>query len=308
MWSPSSRALGPLSFFLVGCWTVAASGAPPSSSSPLTIACDEPCGEPRPPVLAAAPRLSDGFLLMTAGARVNRSGADGSPAAWGGGVVLATYGYTNEALFPLRSFRGRSVFAPGGGATGFDGELVYDLAAGHRISFGEHHGVFGRVGFDAEALRGRVYFSKVELPQVQLGYQVLNANKLHVELAARGGFVLIGRENVVESSRRPLGGSVSWGGYATFGLEFLRFELEADRYEAHASEPKTPVYAFRGSLCGLPAFLMLCADARHFRGDQQLDAGGTRDRSAWYGALTVSYVIPLPGQERSPGAVPDEKR
>jgi len=305
---PSTPALGLLSFLLAGCWTVAASAAPPQAGGGLTLACEEPCNEPRPPVLAVAPRLSDGFLLITAGARVNRSGADGEPSAWGGGITFVTHGYTNEALFPLQSFRGRSVFSLGGGETGFDGELVYDLALGHRISFGKHHGVFGRVGFVAEALRGRVYFSKVELPQVQLGYQVLNANELHAELGARGGLVLVGRENVVDSSRRPLGGSVSWGGYAAFGLEFLRFELEVDRYEAQASEPKTPVYAARGSLCGLPSFLMLCADARHFRGDQQLDAGGTADRSAWYGALTVSYVFPLPGQEGSPGAVPDEKR
>ncbi len=241
---------------------------------------------------------------MTVGGRGSYSSANGEPDALGGGLYFVTHGYTSSSSIPLRAARARAVISPGVGEAGFDGEFVYDLAVGHRLSLGDQHGPFIRGGFVAEALRSRVLATKVELPQLQAGYQFMDRNKLHAELGARGGLVLIGRQNITNSSRRPLGGSISWGGYAAAGIEVLRAEVEVNRYEAHTSAPETPVYAIKGQLCALPQPLMICGDVRHYRGDQQLDAGGEGFRTGWYGAATVSWQIPL-AHRGGAGAVPE---
>src|SRR5690606_31617268 len=128
------------------------------------------------------------------------------------------------------------------------------------------HGPFSRIGGRAQLFGNEeLYASLVELPELQLGYQLLRKN-LHVELAARGGAVLVGRYSP-DDARRPLGKAFEWGGLLSLRVDAIHLDVEFMRIEARASDPDTPVDVLSGMLCGAAFPLGVCFDARRYSGD-----------------------------------------
>ncbi|MEO6420952.1 MAG: hypothetical protein ABIP39_16185, partial [Polyangiaceae bacterium] len=163
--------------------------------------------------------------------------------------------------------RTSSAFAIGGGSGAVEGGLSADLAIGYRATIARHQGPLVRVGLGGElGGNSKLYFSRLELPQVQLGYQYVDGGTVF-ELAARGGPILAGRYNTGDSGVRTLGASFEWGGYAAAHSRFGRVDVSMMRVQAE-SAPGTPVDIVRGSICAyVAATVALCADGNVFRGD-----------------------------------------
>lgn len=187
--------------------------------------------------------------------------------------------------------RTSSFFALGGGSGAVEGGLGADLAVGYRAAIAPHQGPFVRIGIGGELVgNNKLYFSRLELPQLQLGYQYVRGPTVF-ELAARGGPILAGRYNTGDSASRTLGASFEWGGYAAAHSRFGRVDVTMMRIEAQ-SAPGTPVDVARGSVCGYVAnTVALCADGSFFRGDVNILnalAGTTevkKSRSIYAGVL-----------------------
>ena len=226
------------------------------------------------------------FGLRTTSLRVRGSGADGSTL----GLAFAGTAEKYETWEDVTA-RTSSFFALGGGSGAVEGGLGADLAIGYRATIAPHQGPLVRVGIGGELLgNSKLYFSRLELPQLQLGYQYVSGRTVF-ELAARGGPILAGRYNTGDSASRTLGASFEWGGHAAAHSRFGRVDVSMMRIEAE-SAPGTPVDVVRGSVCGyLANTVALCADGSFFRGDVNIPnaLAGTTDvkesRSAYVGVL-----------------------
>lgn len=184
----------------------------------------------------------------------------------------------------MGSFRSSNFGYLGGGSAGLEGGLGVDDAVGWRIPFGDDHGPLARVGLRAHLLgNDDLYESTIELPQVQLGYQLLREG-LQLEAAARGGAVLIGRYNPA-GGKRPTGGSFEWGGYAALRFGPVHAELELIRTEVTGA-PETPITRTTAELCALADVGGLCLFARNIRGDVQF-TGGAREIVSNYAGLSI---------------------
>ncbi|MBK8994697.1 MAG: hypothetical protein IPM35_02955 [Myxococcales bacterium] len=152
----------------------------------------------------------------------------------------------------------------GGGRGGMEGGLGLDVGFGLYHAVGDGHGPFSRLGGRGFLLGNPVFFaSLVELPQLQLGYQLLRRD-LHLELGARGGPVLAGRVNP-DDERRRLGGSFEWGGHLAVGAGPLNLGIELSHVEPGENDPQGGVDILSALLCGGAGYLGACFDARLFR-------------------------------------------
>lgn len=175
----------------------------------------------------------------------------------------------------------------GGGSGGVEGGIGLAYAMGVVGALGEGHGPFARLGGRAQLLgNDELYASLVELPELQLGYQLLRQG-LHLELAGRAGAVLVGRYNP-DDARRPLGKAFEWGGIASLRVDAVHLDVELMRIEARSSDPDTPVDVLSAMLCGAVFPLGICLDARRFSGDVRPKSGGAPlELDATYLGLTV---------------------
>lgn len=181
----------------------------------------------------------------------------------------------------------------GAGADGVEGGLGLDYAMGLRARLGPHHGPFARLGLRAHLLGNqKFYSSRVELPQLQLGYQLLD-QRMQLELGGRGGFVLIGRQNALDG-RRPLGDALDFGGYTALRFESLRLEADCTRTRARSSAPGTPVDELSGLLCGIAPPFGVCLDARYYRGDVRTGQGVRLAQSTYVGLAIGAGVQATP--------------
>ncbi len=206
----------------------------------------------------------------------------------GVGAELTSEGvsYGSGSLLTLRL--GHLVFL-GAGGDGAEGGLGLDYAMGLRPRLGPHHGPFARLGLRAHLLGNqKLYSSRVELPELQLGYQYLD-QQLQLEAGGRSGFVLIGRYNAL-GGRRPLGDSLELGGYTALRFESLHLEASWTRTEAKSSAPGTPVDELSGLLCGIAPPFGICFDARYYRGDVRV-GGGVRLAQSTYVGLTIGAGV-----------------
>jgi hypothetical protein len=196
-----------------------------------------------------------------------------------GGEGLA---YDTRGLATLRLAH----FAYIGGGTGdVEGGMGLAYAMGVIGKLGEGHGPFARLGGRAQLFgNDELYASHVELPELQLGYQLLG-RRVHVELAARGGAVLVGRYNPGDA-RRPLGKAFEWGGLASLRWEAIHVDLEWMRIEARTSHPDRPVDVLSSVLCGAVYPLGICLDLRRYSGAARTN-GDVIDREAVYLGLAV---------------------
>ncbi len=202
------------------------------------------------------------FGIRATSLRVRGTDADGSTLGLTFAGSAEKYETWNDVTARTSSF-----FAIGGGSGSVEGGLGADLAVGYRATIARHQGPLVRIGIGGEVGgNSKLYFSRLELPQLQLGYQYVDGGTVF-ELAARGGPILAGRYDTGDSGVRTLGASFEWGGYAAAHSRFGRVDFSMMRVLAQ-SAPSTPVDIVRGSLCGyVVTTVAICADGNFFRGD-----------------------------------------
>lgn len=216
-------------------------------------------------------------------------GADHGTAV---GVSLISEG-TSYGSGRLLTLRLAHLAFVGAGADGVEGGLGVDYAMGVRPRLGPHHGPFARVGLRAHLLGNqKLYSSRVELPELQLGYQLLD-QRVQLELGGRTGFVLVGRYNAL-GGRRPLGDALELGGYSAARFESLHIEAGWTRVEARNSAPGTPVDELSGLLCGIVPPFGVCLDARYYRGDVRTGQGVRLAESTYLGLAIGAGVQTIP--------------
>jgi hypothetical protein len=163
-------------------------------------------------------------------------------------------------------FSGRSVGAAfiGGGSAGFEGGLGGTLGAGLRAPFGRRHGLVARLGLEGYLLgNDRFYTSMLELPQGQLGYQVLTSSLL-IELSGTLGPVLTGRYRASGAPTDRLGGMLETGARLGLGFRHAHLELAYSRYERAGQGPARGLDRLAGSVCGNASAVGVCADVEYF--------------------------------------------
>jgi hypothetical protein len=230
------------------------------------------------------------FGIRATSLRVRGSDADGSTL----GLTFAGSAEKYETWEDVTA-RTSSFFALGGGSGAVEGGLGADLSIGYRATLARHQGPLVRVGIGGElGGNSKLYFSRLELPQLQLGYQYVDGATV-LELAARGGPILAGRYNTGDSGVRTLGASFEWGGYAAAHSRFGRVDLSMMRVEAE-SAPGTAVDIVRGSLCAYVAStIAICADGSFFRGDVVFPGAGAaltevKESRSIYGGVLVGLL------------------
>jgi hypothetical protein len=198
------------------------------------------------------------------GARATQTWTDGARSDRDFGLVAAIrhFDYTARSLFSARSVGSAFI---GGGTAGFEGGLSGTLSGGLRAPLGKHHGAVARVGLDGYLIGNRrFYTSLLELPQGQLGYQILTGDLL-VELAGTMGPVLTGRHRALDAGPVRLTKMLETGALLAAGLRTMHLELTYARYERGDAVPERTIDRLSGSLCGITRVLALCADTQYFR-------------------------------------------
>lgn len=218
-------------------------------------------------------------------------GADRPGSA--GGVTIAVEG-EHFGLTDVWSGYSKLRMGIGGGTGGFEGALAGDVLMGWRAPVSAHHGPVFRVGMGGELTGNqRLYFSRLELPVAQLGYQYAEARTL-LELGARGGPILTGRYNVGNDASRDLGTSLEWGAYAAAHTAHTRLSVSVMRIEARDTFPDTPVDVGRGTFCVYPGAMALCLDGSIFRGDVTWAIPLAQDQAtSVYAGLSLGLFEPV---------------
>jgi hypothetical protein len=201
-----------------------------------------------------------------------------------------------------RLFSGRSVGNAfiGGGSAGFEGGIAGALGAGLRAPFGRTHGVVARLGLEGYLLgNARFYASSLELPQGQLGYQILTRTVLF-ELTGTAGPVLTSRYRSGAARSDAPRGLVETGARLGAGFRHVHLELGYSRYERSSRSPDWELHRFAGSLCGMAGGVGVCADMEIFdRGSPRITRGDTAYLGLQLGVLT--------GQRTHAGSAPQPK-
>ncbi len=179
----------------------------------------------------------------------------------------------------------------GGGQAGFEGKLAGEIDFGYRIDVTEQTGPFGRAGFDGR-MQGndQLYFSALELPRLQLGWQYLGGKTL-VEAGARGGAVLVGRYNPHDEGRRALSG-FEYGAFATAQIDWLRMEGTVYGIDSRKTLNGRAVDVGRASICAVAGKVGICGDWMFLRGDADLgpNAGGVQTAMSTYAGVSIGVA------------------
>jgi hypothetical protein len=214
-------------------------------------------------------------------------GADVDARTYGAMVAFAGSAAGHDG--PLAS-RHDMVAALGAGGGGLQGEFSIDAGGGLLLPFADGFGSFARLGFGLQFLGNPyVYRSRLELPNLRLGFQVMTSD-VFFELGAHGGAVLVGRYNTGEEAHRDLGADVSGGGRLTFQVERLRTDVRGLRIWSRREDPGGPVDELRSHVCVEPfeAF-MLCGNTDLHRGRVTLPTGETSLSTVTYYGLTLAW-------------------
>ncbi|HEV8247770.1 MAG TPA: hypothetical protein VGP93_18475 [Polyangiaceae bacterium] len=227
-----------------------------------------------------------GDELAVFGARgsetLSQVGADSEHAA------AVEFSLTNHAYQGSGLWTNRSLFFGfiGGGSAGVEGGLGADIAGGLRIHFAPTHGPIVRLGVRGYLLGNDVlYSSLLELPEGQLGYQILSRQAL-VEIAFSAGPVLTGRYDVGRADPRKLGGTFEWGGHFALRADVLHAELSLSRLETEQGSALPAIEQVSLVLCGMPPPFGICLDVRRWA-TQVRDSGAVLDSRANYVGLQI---------------------
>lgn len=208
--------------------------------------------------------------------------------------------YLTKTIF-TEHFEGH--FGIGGGSGGFEGALGGLMGFGARAPVTPTQGPLFRAGASGEVLGNKYfYFSHLELPVVDVGYQYQRGRSL-VDFGGRAAPVLTGRFNSGDSARHELG-NFQFGGYLALHSKYGRLDASIARITG-GGFPAKPVDFARGILCVYVAGAVgFCADALAIRGDALLPGapipsaatgptltlGSVSDVRAFYGGLMVGVT------------------
>lgn len=224
------------------------------------------------------------------GARISRlavSDTDKDGTTWGGQVSLAY-----DALMAADGFTMRiaSMSALGGGGGGLEGMYGGELSFGVRGDFGRTHGPVARLGLGGR-VRGNDHLLDwyIELPELQVGYQVLG-DRAVLDVVGRGGIVLGGGWEPGEDSDREIGTSFAFGGSLLVGVTPFALSASVLRIleKQHANE--TPVDHYGGNVC-IGYALAVCGDLTYTRGDVVMPGGAIQGASSLYGGVLIGIGI-----------------
>jgi hypothetical protein len=195
------------------------------------------------------------------------------------GIATSHVGFGFEQGVAVRVVNTGSI---AGGPDGVQGGLGNAVAGGVRLPFDTTHGLVLRGGIEASFFGNKVLWdSLLELPQLHVGYQWLVPHAV-IDVAARGGYVLLGRFNTGDGASRRLDGAPEVGGIASYHLGAI--DLRASYARVFARHGGEPVDLLEGALCGHGGVVVMCTDLRYEVGDVRMPA----DR-AWSEAR-ASYV------------------
>lgn len=240
------------------------------------------------PAMATDPPATD---VTVAGLRAGLTKVRGGDRNGEVGTVGVSFTHVGFGLEGPVSVRVINTAALAGGAAGIEGGMAQAFAGGVRAPFGKTHGLVARGGLEF-AFFGNKYLwdSMLEFPQVQLGYQWLVPRSV-VDVAMKGGYVLLGRHNTGDAASQELDGSFEWG--AIGALHIGAFDVRASHTRVLVRGGGAPFDLVEAAFCGhaSPVPIVLCTDVRYELGDVRLLDQSLRAAVVSYVGLTVGIVL-----------------
>jgi hypothetical protein len=225
---------------------------------------------------------SDRRVVGIFGLRADETAVEGSDVKAGVSLSTVSMSTFTDHEVGVTARAGHFAFV-GGSRGGMEGGLGVDIGLGLTQELGRGHGPFSRLGGRGFLLGHPVFYaSMIELPQIQLGYQILRGD-FHLELSARGGPVLAGRLKPGDD-RRKLGGTFEWGGHLALGAGPLDLAVEFSHIEARGEDASGGVNIVSALLCGGARTLGACFDAKWFQ-------SATDQRSERVDALLLAVTL-----------------
>jgi hypothetical protein len=255
---------------------------------------------PENPVLTSPPvrngRAVDATLVGATGlAGTVTSGRGGDATSHVASVSLRSrrLGYAYDQGLIVRVYNSLEL---GGGAHGFRGGIQFAVSGGYRVRVGDTHGPFVRAGVDARTEGDPLlYQSLLELPQVHVGYQLVDGAML-LEVAGRAGLSLFGQSNTGHAATRPLDRVLDAGGMVTARVGPVL--VTGGWSHLVASAPGGPVDWVDGSVCASARKVALCTDARLVVGDVRVASGAALSTTVATGVVArqVGLVVGFGGK------------
>jgi hypothetical protein len=237
--------------------------------------------------------------LQTTLTRVRGSDRNGELGAFGFAANRVGFGYEKGIAIRVVNVGSLAV-----GSKGLQGGINSALAGGYRFSFEKNHGPVVRGGVEI-ALFGNKWLwdSMIEIPQFHLGYQWLvpyfdladsrqrprdaEPPKL-IDVAAKGGYILIGRHHTGDAARRDTSGAPEFGGIASIHLGWLG--IRASYTKIFPRHGGSDVDQFDASLCGLTSRFFICQTIRYEVGEVRTLDGVLRDSQVSILGLTIGFL------------------
>lgn len=206
------------------------------------------------------------------------------------GALFVTSASFHGSQGRFGSLRGSFIGAIGSGTATVEGWLRGALTLGGRYQLNEAQSAFLRLGFGGEAQgNGNYYFSRLELPIVEAGWQLGTAERF-VEGGLRAAPLLAGSYHVEGPLPRTLSGAGQYGAYFSARTVALRSEISVTYLDKRGDAFDRPVQIARALVCGfgVAQVLVVCLDGQVLRvpngGAVTADLSGSR---VFYSGLTV---------------------
>jgi hypothetical protein len=252
---------------------------PPSCTAPCTGTCTSVCDENKHEWAG---------VIGVRGSVLNVNGSDHDGLT--SGATFTGTGDHHDTKDHI-SWHASYVWGLGGGTGGLEGGLGLGLAGGFRADVTPNQGPFARIGAMGELWgNDRFYFSRLELPMAEVGYQYLKGDNLF-ELGGRAAPILGGRYDVGDGARRETSSSYEWGAYLGIHSKLGRLDVAYNRIQLPTRNLDTPIDTIRGEGC---IFVIdhvgICVDGHYLRGDVTLPNGTTSLATTVYGGLSLGYA------------------
>jgi hypothetical protein len=206
------------------------------------------------------------------------------------GALFVTSASFHGSQGRFGSLRGSFIGAIGSGTATVEGWLRGALTLGARYQLNADQSAFLRFGFGGEAQgNGNYYFSRLELPIVEAGWQLGTAERF-VEGGLRASPLLAGSYHVEGPLPRTLSGAGQYGAYFSARTMALRSEFSVTYIDKRGDAFDRPVQVARALVCGfgVAQVLVVCLDGQALRvpngGAVTADLSGSR---VFYTGLTV---------------------
>lgn len=210
-------------------------------------------------------------LTFGRGADLLRTGSQ-TVGAFGVATSRVGFGFERGAIVRVVNVGSLAV-----GRTGIQGGFTSAVSGGYRLSLAETHGPFVRGGIEGGIFGNQALWdSSLELPQLHLGWQWLARTRESprvgqlIDVAWKGGYVLVGRHNTGNVAWRTTSGSFEAGAIASVHLGPVALRGSYTRILAEGG----PIDQIDMSLCGVTARLFVCQSVRYEVGDVRVRPSG----------------------------------